>query len=79
MRRAEQTTRALAAAGITATVLDANQATAVLTAAADPTAPPTGPGTRATAGEPVTAHTPTDLPVAGKADAEKEAERAVGR
>jgi hypothetical protein len=38
-RRAEQTTRALAAAGITATVLDADQAAAALAAATDPTAP----------------------------------------
>jgi hypothetical protein len=80
MRRAEQATRALAAAGITATILDAGQATAVLTAAADPTAPPTGPGTSAAAGEPVTAHTSTtDRPVPGQTASHKAAHKAVGR
>jgi hypothetical protein len=40
LRRAEQTTRALAAAGINTYFLDGGQAAAVLAAAADPTAPP---------------------------------------
>jgi hypothetical protein len=53
LRRAEQACRGLAAAGITATVLDARQAAAALAAAADPTAPPMGPGAAAP-GEPIT-------------------------
>ncbi|GAA4617201.1 hypothetical protein GCM10023195_76670 [Actinoallomurus liliacearum] len=40
LRRAEQTTRALAAAGINAYLLDGAQTAAVLAAVADPTAPP---------------------------------------
>jgi hypothetical protein len=53
LQRAEQTTRALAAAGITAYLLDGPQAAAVLAAAADPTAPPMDPG-QAMPGEPIT-------------------------
>lgn len=44
LQRAEQTTRALAAAGINAYLLTGAQAAAVLAAAADPTAPPMDPG-----------------------------------
>ncbi|WP_243723416.1 PrgI family protein [Actinomadura sp. 7K507] len=47
VRRAEQTTRALSAAGINAQILDAAQASAVLAQAADPTAPPMPPGAAA--------------------------------
>jgi hypothetical protein len=54
VQRAEQTTRALAAAGINAYPLDGAQATAVLAAAADPTAPPMDPG-QAMPDEPITA------------------------
>ncbi|GLY86067.1 PrgI family protein [Actinoallomurus iriomotensis] len=53
LQRAEQTTRALAAAGITAYLLDGAQAAAVLAAAADPTAPPMDPG-QAMPDEPIT-------------------------
>jgi hypothetical protein len=53
LQRAEQTTRALAAAGINAYLLDGGQATAVLAAAADPTAPPMDPG-QAMPDEPIT-------------------------
>lgn len=53
LRRAEQTVRALAAAGINAYLLDGPQAAAVLAAAADPTAPPMDPGLAAP-GEPIT-------------------------
>jgi PrgI family protein len=53
LQRAEQTTRALAAAGITAYLLDGAQAAAVLAAAADPTAPPMDPG-QAMPEEPIT-------------------------
>ena len=57
LRRADQTVRALAAAGVAATILDASQAAAALAAAADPTAPAsTGPGSHPAAPhEPVTA------------------------
>jgi hypothetical protein len=54
LQRAEQTTRALAAAGINTYLLDGAQAAAVLAAAADPTAPPMDPGL-AMPDEPVTA------------------------
>lgn len=54
LRRAEQATRALAAAGITATILDAGQAAAALAAAADPTAPAMG-ADLALPGDPITA------------------------
>ena len=47
LRRAEQTARALAAAGINAYLLDGSQTAAVLAAAADPTAPPMDPGAAA--------------------------------
>jgi PrgI family protein len=47
LRRADQTTRALGAAGINARLLDAGKAAAALAAAADPTAPPMNPGTAA--------------------------------
>ncbi|MGP4029725.1 PrgI family protein [Actinomadura sp. 3N407] len=47
VRRAEQTTRALSAAGINAQILDAAQVSAVLAQAADPTAPPMPPGAAA--------------------------------
>lgn len=47
LRRAEQATRALAAAGIAATVLDEGEAAAALAMAADPTAPPIDAGAAA--------------------------------
>jgi hypothetical protein len=53
LQRAEQATRALAAAGITAYLLDGPQAVSVLAAAADPTAPPMDPG-QAMPDEPIT-------------------------
>ncbi|GAB3971394.1 hypothetical protein GCM10029978_046500 [Actinoallomurus acanthiterrae] len=54
LRRAEQTARALAAAGINAYLLDGAQSAAILAAAADPTAPPMDPGLAAPE-EPITA------------------------
>jgi hypothetical protein len=57
LRRAEQTTRALAAAGIAATVLDENQAAAALATAADPTAPPIDATGTAAPGKPITGTT----------------------
>lgn len=54
LRRAEQSVRALAAAGINAYLLDGVQAAAVLEAAADPTAPPMDVG-MAAPDEPITA------------------------
>jgi hypothetical protein len=64
LQRAEQTTRALAAAGINAYLLDGAQAAAVLAAAADPTAPPMDPGL-AMPDEPITA-TPGNSTEAGR-------------
>lgn len=53
LRRAEQTVRALATAGVNAQLLDGTQTAAVLAAAADPTAPPMDAG-MAAPDEPVT-------------------------
>jgi hypothetical protein len=60
-RRAEEAVRALSAAGITAHLLDAAHAAAVLAQAADPTAPPRQPGTAA----PEEAITVTPRPTGG--------------
>ncbi|TDD62758.1 PrgI family protein [Actinomadura darangshiensis] len=61
LRRAEQTARALAAAGINARVLAADEAAAVLGQAADPTAPPMDPGT-APPGQTITANSAITTP-----------------
>lgn len=61
LRRAEQTARALAAAGIITQLLDGGQAAAVLAAAADPTGPPMDLG-QAAPEEPITATTRTGAP-----------------